>query len=238
MKNIVAHIFFFPVILFAQNVEPNIQKDNMLWLRYYNTIAINPKWSINSDAQLRTKNWYQHFSQTVLRVGISYNINDKLTVTMGGAHFRYFIIDGVTRGEWRPWQEFAVHDRLSSIKLSHRFRLEERFNQLVKANEPTNDYVFNYRLRYKIDLLFPITKNGSGKTLILLLGNELMVNAGKAITYNYFDQNRSYLGLNLELNKKLALQLQYMHIWQQLSSGDTFLSTEVIRFNFYHTIAL
>ena len=41
-----------------------------------------------------------------------------------------------------------------------------------------------------------------------------------------------------EINKKISLQLQYMHIWQQASNGLTLNSNEVIRFNIYHTISI
>ena len=55
---------------------------------------------------------------------------------------------------------------------------------------------------------------------------------------NYFDQNRTYVGVNYEINKKISLQLQYMHIWQLLSNGITLDNIDVIRFNIYHTISL
>ncbi len=234
----ILYIIWFPVLNFAQINRPTVQKDNMLWFGYYNSFVLSSKWSLNSDLQLRTKDWYQDFSQALIRSGLSYNFTDKVTLTGGIAHFRYFITNTKTRSEHRPWQELAVHDRLGNFKISHRLRLEERFNQLVKANDPINYYVFNYRVRYKLDIKYPLTKHENGKNLILLFGDELMINAGKNITYNYFDQNRSYVGLNLELNKKITFQLQYMHIWQQLPSGSTFLSTEVIRFNLFHTLSL
>lgn len=224
--------------LISQN-SPVIIKDNMLWLGYYITINTNAKWSVNSDFQFRAKNWYHDHSQALGRTGLSYKFNNKITTTLGFAHFRFFINNESTRGEWRPWQEILINDNINDLKISHRFRLEQRFNEKVKNNEPLNEYQFNHRFRYRFDLRFPVAKNKEkGKTLYILIGNELMINAGKNITYNYFDQNRSYAGLNYELSKKLAIQLQYIHIWQQLASGNTFLSAEVIRFNLYHTISL
>lgn len=239
MKKFILIIFLFPVFVLSQNTLPIVQKDNMLWIGYYSTINITSKWSVNSDFQFRAKNWYHDRSQALGRTGLSYKFNNKVSATLGFAHFRFFINNESTRGEWRPWQELLINDQLNNLKITHRFRLEQRFNEKVKNNEPLNEYQFNHRFRYRLDLRFPVAKNEEKrKTLYILIGNELMINAGKNITYNYFDQNRSYIGLNLELNKKLALQLQYTHIWQQLPSGNTFLSTEVIRFNLYHTIAL
>ncbi len=224
---------------FAQSGSPIIVKDNQLWLGYYNSIILNSKWSVNSDLQFRTKNEIKHYSQALIRSDISYKPKDRITIAVGLAHFRFFITDEKTRKEWRPWQELKLTDKFNMLKLTHRFRIEQRLNEIVKNDELTNDYQFNFRFRYRLDVRYPILiEKEAGNNMYALIGNEIMINAGKNITYNYFDQNRLYIGLNYELNKKLSLQLQYMHIWQQGTNGITLYSNEVIRFNIYHTINL
>ena len=236
-------IFISLLILFnnsvAQNTSPLVVKDNMLWLGYYNNIILNPKWSINSDLQFRTKNEVKDYSQALVRSDVSYKLKDRLTISVGFAHFRYFLTKEKTRGEWRPWQQLKLTDKVGNCKLSHRFRIEQRFNERVKNFEATNDYQFNFRFRYRLDLSYPIFKEKeTGNNIYVLVGNEIMVNAGNTINYNYFDQDRLYLGINYEINKKISLQLQYMHIWQQASNGLTLNNNEVLRFNIYHTISL
>jgi len=236
-------IIIFSLILIndsvAQNVSPVIVKDNMLWLGYYNSIIINSKWSVNSDLQFRTKNEVKDYSQALVRADVSYKLKDRLTISVGFAHFRYFLTKEKTRGEWRPWQELKLIDKVGNCRVNHRFRIEQRFNETVKNSEATNDYQFNFRFRYRLDLRYPLLKEKeSGNNLYALVGNEIMINAGNNIIYNYFDQDRLYVGINYEINKKIALQLQYMHVWQQVSNGLTLNSTEVLRFNIYHTISL
>ena len=237
------HISILLSVLFAtslaQNNSPIIVRDNMVWVGYFSMIKINDKWSLNSDAQFRTRNEVKNYSQALLRKGLSYKLNEKVDVTLGLAHFRFFITNYKTRREWRPWQEFKLNDKFGNCKLSHRFRVEQRFNETLKNSEATNDYQFNFRFRYRFDLRYPILKeNKSGNNIYALIGNEIMVNAGNNISNNYFDQDRLYVGVNYEINKKIALQLQYMHIWQQASNGLTLNSNEVIRFNIYHTISI
>lgn len=223
----------------AQNVSPVIVKDNMLWLGYYNSIIINSKWSVNSDLQFRTKNEVKDYSQALVRADVSYKLKDRLTISVGFAHFRYFLTKEKTRGEWRPWQELKLTDKVGNCKLTHRLRVEQRFNKTVKNSEATNNYQFNFRFRYRLDLRYPVIKEKeTGNNLFLLVGNEVMVNAGNNINYNYFDQDRLYAGINYELNKKVSFQIQYMHIWQQASNGLTLYSNNVLRFNIYHTISL
>ena len=240
MKTIlIVLVLFQSILIFSQSTPRVVSNDNAVWLGYYNAIKFNAKWSLNSDIQFRTKNELKNNSQALLRTGIAFKINDKLEVTLGVAHFRYFMTDEKTRGEWRPWQELKISDQLGKLKLTHRFRVEQRFNELVKDNEPANEYQFNWRFRYRFDLRFPIIKEQeNGHKLFALFGNEVMINAGNEITYNYFDQNRLYAGLNYEINNKLNLQLQYMHVWQQQSNGFTLLDLNVLRFNIYHTISL
>jgi hypothetical protein len=223
----------------AQNNTPIIVNDNMVWLGYFSMIKFNERWSLNSDVQFRTRNEIKNNSQALLRTGVSYKLNEKVDVTLGMAHFRFFITNDKTRGEWRPWQEVKVLDQIGKVKLSHRFRVEQRFNELVKNREAVNEYQFNLRFRYRFDLRFPLIKEKEkGNNLYGIFGNELMINAGNTIVYNYFDQNRLYTGINYEINKKIALQLQYMHLWQQASDGLSLNSNNIVRFNIYHTISI
>lgn len=232
--------FLFFLVAASLFSQTTINKyENQQWFGYYNSIDINPKWSINSDIQGRTKNELKDWSQALIRTGLAYKWSQRISVTAGLAHFRYFLTNTITRGEWRPWEEIAIHDRIGKCKLTHRFRFEQRFNQKTAGREVLNDYTFNYRLRYRFDLLIPLIKvKEEGRNLSLIIGNELMINAGKQVAYNYFDQDRLYAGINYEVNRKLSLQLQYMHIWQQLSPGNVLDNIEVIRFNIYHTIKL
>jgi hypothetical protein len=236
-------IIIFSLILIndsvAQNASPVVVKDNMLWLGYFSMIKFNERWSLNSDAQFRTRNEVKNNSQALIRMGLSYKLNEKVDVTLGLAHFRFFITNDKTRGEWRPWQEVKILDQIGKVKLSHRFRVEQRFNELVKNREAVNEYQFNLRFRYRFDLRFPLIKEKEkGSNLYYILGNELMINAGNTIVYNYFDQNRLYTGINYEINKKISLQLQYMHLWQQASDGLSLNSNNIVRFNIYHTISI
>jgi hypothetical protein len=222
----------------SQGDIPKFKHEDMIWVGYYNSVVLNKQWSINSDIQGRTRNVYKDWSQALIRTGLSFKPHERITLTAGVAHFRFFLTNTLTRGEWRPWQEIALSDKLGKVKLSHRLRFEQRFNQKVISNELINEYQFNHRFRYRLDVRFPVVKETEKNNVYVLIGNEIMINAGRAITNNYFDQNRTYAGINYELNKKISLQLQYMHIWQLLSNGITLDNIDVIRFNLYHTISL
>lgn len=221
---------------YSQEPAKQVRHTDQIWLGYYNSIILHPKWAINSDWQFRTRDWLDHNSQALGRMGVNFKPNDKYNVSAGVAHFRVYLNDIVTRGEWRPWQELAINDEIKRLKISHRFRIEERFNQKTEKNHPVNRYGFYWRFRYKLDLQYPMAKTGKDKRIYLVIGNEILINAGKEIVYNYFDQNRTSAGLLIEISKQLSLQPQFVYIWQQESNGRTIDAINVVRFNLIHKL--
>ena len=123
----------------SQESAKQIKNINQVWAGYYNSIIINEKWSVNSDVQFRTKDWFDHNSQAIIRTGLVRKINEKINVTVGLAHFRFYLTDVVTRGEWRPWEEISQTDKFKKLKIIQRLRIEQRFNQKTKNGEPIND---------------------------------------------------------------------------------------------------
>jgi hypothetical protein len=209
---------------------------NMFWLGYYSYVQLNEKWYINSDIQHRTRDGFETQSQSLIRTAAAYKINDLFTLSAGAAHFRYYIKNDLTRGEWRPWQEISGVIRHGKIKVTNKLRTEERFNQVVVNGEVTNDYQFNWRFRYRVDVDFPLFKQND-RAHSLSVGNEFMINAGKSII-NPFDQNRSSVAFNYQLSKNVRLQFQYIFIVQYVASRNAYDDISVFRFNIHHTIKL
>lgn len=217
--------------------DRKIIKADMLWLGYFNSVRVSERFSVNSDAQVRTRNslWYNY----LLRSGWVYKINNKLFGSAGLATFFYPQINdqNLLRTELRPWEELMLADFIGKIKVSHRFRAEQRFNQVIAKNSLTDDFAYNNRFRYKVDLQIPIFRNEKLSHVIsITLANEIMINTGKIIKYNYFDQDRLAIGFNYQANPAFTFQLQLMHIWQQQSNGYTLENDNVLRLNIYHSI--
>ena len=81
-----------------------------------------------------------------------------------------------------------------------RVRLEERYRRAI-LNDSTlgNDYNFNWRFRYNILYEMPLTKKTSFfRKLWFVANEEVLINFGKEIVHNYFDQNRFFIGLKYQ----------------------------------------
>ncbi|WP_262891299.1 DUF2490 domain-containing protein [Spirosoma utsteinense] len=61
---------------------------------------------------------------------------------------------------------------------------------------------------------------------------------GKQITYNYFDQNRFFMGFSYPFSKSLTEQAGYRNLFQQQATGNVFVNNHVARLLLFHTLDL
>jgi len=215
-----------------------------VWLGYFNQTRFSNKFGMWTDLHLRTKdNFFEDLSQTIVRAGLTYYLNNDAKLTAGYAYVTHYPADNhenVSQPEHRPWQQLQWHTRYPKLKLMQWFRLEERWRRKIKDDDELADgYNFNYRLRYNILSQFPLSKKRFQKgTLAFVVSNEVFVNFGKQIVNNYFDQNRFFAGFHYYINQHDQLQFGYMNVFQQLAAGNQYKSVSAARIFFFHDVDL
>ncbi|MEP6927256.1 MAG: DUF2490 domain-containing protein [Ginsengibacter sp.] len=226
-KHIAFIILLMPAIVKAQHTTRHY---NVLWVAYNNTLHFNTKWSLVNDAQVRTTDWANKWLLYAVRSGLSYNVNKRLAFTSGFTLFRtaqYNGKDFFFKNEWRPYEEVSYNLVLNRTNFYQRLRTEQRFLQQTANNKKTNDYTYIFRLRYRFEWQFPLKEN-----IKLLVGNEVFINPGYINNTLFFDQNRTFAGLNFKLNSHSVLQSQYIKIFQWRSTASVLEDQNVIRINF------
>ena len=218
-------------------------QEQQLWLGVFNQTRFSPRWGTWTDLHLRLHDHFVHdLFQGVARVGLTYYLTDDVRLTAGYAYVHHFPDGARTVGqpEHRLWQQVQWFTKFPKARLMQWVRLEERFRQHVLNNEDLgSNFDFNYRTRYNAALFLPLTKNGfEPGGLQFLLNDELMVNFGEEIRYNYFDQNRLFAGLVYQVNKHAQLQGGYMHLFQQLPAGNVYRNQHSIRVFYSHNFDL
>lgn len=218
--------------------------EEQLWLGYFNQTRISNRWGFWLDIHLRTtEHFATKFSKAIIRPGISFYVSDHVKLTAGYAFINHFPERGhenISQPEHRPWQQIQWHQKSGKFKFMQWVRFEQRFRRKIKNDdELAEGYNFNYRLRYNFMLMYPLGKEAfAPKTLFIALNDEIHINAGKQIVYNYFDQNRFFAGLGLQLTSHSNIQLGYMNIFQQLSSGNNYQMLHCIRLFFFQNLDL
>jgi hypothetical protein len=226
--------------IFAQKETQHLQQ---IWTGYFNQTRFSNKWGASFDFQVRTKeDFVDDLSQILIRPALTYYVSDATKISAGYAYTRTYPLDGhtqVTQPEHRPWQQIQWHTRYSKNRTMQWFRLEERFRRKI-ANDSTlgEGYNFNFRLRY--NFLWQVPLNGQIKkgSWSFLLNNEVHVNFGKQITYNYFDQNRFFVGFSYNTNATDNVQFGYLNVFQQLPAGNRYRSINAARVFYFHNLDL
>lgn len=83
-----------PATIFAQATKSatNIQQ---VWLGYFNQTRISDKFGLWGDFHLRTKeNFTNNLSQSIIRLGLTYYVNDNTKFTAGYAYVTHYAAQG------------------------------------------------------------------------------------------------------------------------------------------------
>ena len=217
---------------------------NQVWSSYANQTRFSGRWGMWFDLQLRTgENFVHNFSTAIIRPGIIYYFSDNTRFTAGYAYVNHFAVDnqGISVPEHRPWLQLAWMTRYTKIRTSQWVRLEDRFRRKLAANgsELAPGYTQNYRFRYNLAVSVPLnSKSFQPKGWAFVVSDEVFINFGKEIVYNYFDQNRFFTGFYYQVNKTGNLQFGYLNVFSQTAAGNRFRSIHALRIGYIHSLDL
>ncbi|HEX7846525.1 MAG TPA: DUF2490 domain-containing protein [Chitinophagaceae bacterium] len=207
------------------------------WLASFNTVKIGKKTSLHTDIQFRSSDDWEHSQTFLLRPGINFHLNKKLTLTAGYAYIHNRrTISGTTDylPEHRLWEQLLINHKWKNISVSHRFRLEQRFipRVIVQPDELNVDgFVMMNRFRYFIRNIIPFKSQPTfSKGMFGALQNEVFVNVtGKRKTNGeFFDQNRLYIATGYRISPKADIEVGYMYQYVN-GSGSQFSRIHILQ---------
>lgn len=244
MKRILICIFIFLEAGTLGAQTKTTTQVNQVWLGYFNQTRFSKRWGMWADIQLRTKeNFFDNLSQSLNRVGLTYYLTDNTKLTLGYAFINHFPGNNhanVSRPEHRIWQQIQWQNKYPRLRLMQWFRLEEKFMRKVLNNDNLADsYNYSWKLRYNFLLNTPLGRKAfTPGSLSFVLNDEVHINFGKEIVYNYFDQNRFFVGFNYHNSASDNIQFGYMNLFQQLAAGNSYRSIHTARIAYFHNLDL
>lgn len=197
---------------FITRAQSGVDEDQLgAWYMYFGSIDFGDSgFGMQGDYQFRFWEPAGDLEQILLRTGFTYSPKDagiKFTLGYGS------ITSGVpgenteTSHESRIYQEALFSQRIGArFLLTHRIRYEQRWVQ---------DQDVRTRYRYSLFLNVPLNATElAKKTIYLALYNEVFLNGeleiGDGRTVQYFDRNRTYMGLGYGILENLRCQLGWM----------------------------
>lgn len=227
--------------LFAQTPKSTTDIQQM-WFAYFNQARLTDKFGLWVDLHLRTKeDFTNNYSQSISRVGLTYYVTDNTKLTAGYAYVANYAADGhtkITQPEHRIWQQVQWHSKYGKTRMMQWLRLEEKYRHKILNDSALADgYNFNYKFRYNIWYEIPFAQKATNRWSFVV-NDELHINFGKQIVYNYFDQNRFFAGLKFNLNNHDNIQFGYMNQFQQLPTGNKYRNNHVVRLYYLQNLDL
>lgn len=228
MKHIILLFALVSTQAFAQKSRDNVEQFNA-WAAYTGTNKLSGKLDVYTEFQFRRNGFYEKPLQIQLRTALDIKINDFFTASPAYVYtvsYPYGKQPSTNYSfvEHRPFEQFVTKNSIGRFKITHRYRLEQRFIE-TKLLDTNKEYVFDKwlyknRLRYRILANIPINKPTmkDAKTLFIQASNELFINFGKNVAKNIFDQNRAFIGLGYKVSSPLTITGGYL--MQQLFKGD------------------
>lgn len=212
-------IVLFSFTLLAQKKE--VTHGDQQWFQYYNQSVLSKNFTLLTDGGFRWKNRLNEKSQYLVRTGLGYNLDATIRIAAGIAFLGFYDKNAIYKTEIRPYQEISIKNKIKTLKITHRFRSEQRF-----FSYPDNiNTAFNHRLRYRIMLdlpLFSLSSSDTDKKVSITLGDEILLNAGKEVIFNIFSQNRFLVGTSIPVNKNLSISLLYYLSYSKSNSPNDY----------------
>jgi hypothetical protein len=239
--------YLFAFLSFALPYTPDswaqkdIGKREQIWNGYFNQTRFTERSGIWVDLQLRLNDFLHEKSVSIARAGYTYFVSDQLRLTAGYGYITHYSPEPLVPDvpESRGWQQVQWFEKKKSLSLAQYFRVEERFVREVSNGELTDAFRFNWRFRYNFGVTIPLkAREIRAKTPFIFLNDELLINAGRTIVNNYFDQNRLFAGLGYQFTASLNAHLGYLYVFQQRPEGNRYVHINAIRFFIVHSIDL
>ncbi len=212
---------------YAQDTRNNSTNSNA-WFMYFGNHRFSERFGLHAEVQWRRHEVVAEPQQLLLRTGLDiYTKNSgRFTVGYGFIQTHPYGEFGVPNAfpEHRIWQQYTNTQALGKIKLAHRYRLEQRM--IGNATEGTfENGRFENRIRYMAKVTVPLTAGERG--LFFAAYDEVMINFGKEVGYNIFDQNRLYAALGISLSANVKIEAGYLYQLVKLRSLDNQLRNRI-----------
>jgi hypothetical protein len=228
----------WPAVLQGQSAPPekSVRHQVQTWVSINSTFRLEEHWGLMADFHIRRNNFVADPNFYFARIGPNYWIKENMSASIGYAHLWLAPPqEGLKTwsNEHRIYQQFLWSSRLGKVSMLQRVRNEQRWQQKISNDVRTGDWRFTNRFRYLLSFTIPLSANPKKPSLVV--ADEILLQAGKEIVYNPFDQNRIFVGIRQTLSHGFSYDFGYMNVYQQKSSGYEYDMNHTIRLFFYYS---
>ena len=212
-----------------------------LWTGLYTKYRLTENLFYYGEYHFRRRtNFIEDMAQVYLRFGLTYLLNPRVEITAGVVTPFYWAPEQDLPNQdnivpqYRLWQQLVLVQPFDRLKLYHQFRFEQRWRREYLEG---SEFVLSNRFRYKITAYYPLNNYKLlNNTLFLSFYEEVFLQAGKRVTYDYLEDNRMFLGLGYKLNENIQFQAGYMWTFRYDGGPNNFEHRHIPRISIYHNL--
>lgn len=245
MKKNILHLIFLSIFLMFSLIsaiatgqtnyhEKQVTQYNQSWVSLISNLRFTEHWGLMADLQASKQGFFKDDSYYLVRVGAVNWINGKYPVAYGISQTWIAPKEGYNTwsNDFKTYQQWTSLHQEGLFSILHRIRVEQRWREVVVDDQKTGTKLFSIRLRYQAGFEAKVFK--SNKLPVISASDELIVQFGKDVVYNAFDQNRFFIGLKQRISSALSFDIGYMNVFQQKTTGYQYDSTDLFRLFFFY----
>lgn len=209
-------IILFVVLLFNSGINAQVYNGSgEVWFLILNHFEVNDKWTVGNELHLRRSDGLSEMKQFIARPFVNFKPGENVVYTAGYSFITThphgdFPLNRI-KPEHNVWEQFSLFHSLDQTSISHRFRLEHRFQGDITETSPDqyeiDGYDFAHRFRYRFTL-----KQNINEDYFFNGFNELWISMDKRFKTGNLSQNWLYLGFGKNIpngNVQLAYLRQH-----------------------------
>ena len=231
----------------AQDTSRIVVPARHTWYNYFGNHALNKRWGLHLEGQWRRDGSGERPMQLLLRPGVNFYLTPNVTLTGGYAYVRthrygeYPVLAGFP--EHRFWQQALLrHSPGRRIALQHRYRLEQRKLGEMRVSPGAAPERIGWRhenrFRYMFRTDIPLSYRNKQPDWYVAAYDEVLVNFGRNVAANVFDQNRAYIALGKATGESARVEFGYMNQLLQQRNGRIFERNHTLMFSLFSTFRI
>ncbi|MBK7483227.1 MAG: DUF2490 domain-containing protein [Flavobacteriales bacterium] len=219
---LLASVLVFGALAHGQ-AHRDMEVNSNLWISHWGDHRVSDHWGIHTEAHWRRADMGLHWQQMLVRPAVNYHLSDQVMFTLGYSYYRNYpygtFPTAFPSWEHQAYQQVQLNQPIGRLRISHRFRMEERFIAQLNASE--NDpfageldrYGYQNRFRYRAWFTVPLSKRdrtGAG-VFTANLYDELFLNFGDPQRLDLMNQNRISALLGYQATASMQVIAGYLH---------------------------
>lgn len=222
MKNYLVVLILTTNGFIVQAQEKLTTHNNDLWFLLHGNYTLSDKFGLDSEIHLRLGDMGGQKQQILLRPSIFYKYNKQIRFYVGYTYISSYPYGDQPIKSRTPenniWIQVLMSHSKGNLNFSHRYRLEQRW--IGNISSTNNGYgldgtIHKNRIRYRLTTKFRIPTD---LRFYFTAFDEIWINYGKNVGFNYLDQNWLYAGTGFYLSEFTTIELAYQ--WQLIRKSD------------------